>query len=116
MANTSADTKAHSGHDDSFLSALKHLKEAEGKAAKIVEEAKKQAASSENQAREKAVGALTLSKDKSVEAKNSVLAAGRAAADSEIARMISDSNKQAEKIRAKRLQGKDIEGLCGSIL
>ncbi|MCX6773158.1 MAG: hypothetical protein NTV88_05325 [Candidatus Micrarchaeota archaeon] len=124
MTNASANTKAahsgahaHAAHAaDEFLSSVKTLKEAEKSAAAKFEEGKKEAARVEAGGKEKAVEIASRANEKAVQAKNELLSSGRDKTEKEVSELTHDAQKQAEKIRAKRLGDKDVASLAESVL
>jgi len=117
----SGDDRAHGAGDSErssleFLTSVRTLKEAEKSAAQKVEESKKEAAKVEAQAREKAVEMQAKASEKAVAAKNELLAEGKRKADAEIKEILSEAQKQAAKMRAKRLAEKDVLAISEHVL
>ncbi len=119
MTNASANTNAHhaaqSDYADQFLSSIKSLREAEKAAAGKVEEAKQEAARIEAAAREKAVEISAKASEKAVQAKNELRLDGRTKSDKEVKDIISEAQKQASKIRTRRLSEKDAQAIAERI-
>ncbi len=118
MTHTSLDSKAHHHgvHADDFLNQVRMLKEAEKSAQQVLDSAKQRAAGIEAAARERAVEAAASAEEKAVQVKNDIFAKGRGETDKEIASIIGDAKKQAEKISAKRLSDKDVSALSQGVL
>ncbi|MCX8197536.1 MAG: hypothetical protein N3G80_04470 [Candidatus Micrarchaeota archaeon] len=117
MADRSADANTHQAHlKDEFLSSIKLLQDAERAAAARIEQARQEAARIESAAREKAVEIASRNSEKIVQIKNEMLAEGRAKAEKEIREILSQANKQASKIRAKKLDEAEIKELAAQIL
>lgn len=123
MTNTSVDAKAahkdahqHAASPDDFLSSVKALKDAEKSAARMLEEAAKEAARVEAQGKEHAVEIASRANEKAVQAKNEMLASGREKTEKDVSELMHEAKKQAEKIRGKRLNDRDVESLAGQVL
>jgi len=117
VSNASANAKAHHhAHPDEFLSQVRKLKEAEASAQAVLEEAKKTAAQVEAAGREKAVEINAKATERAVAAKNDILAKGRQETEAEVAKIIGEAKKQAEKIRSKKLADKDVASLSQGVL
>jgi vacuolar-type H+-ATPase subunit H len=118
VTNTSLGTKAHGHHEsaDEFLSQIKFLQDAEKSALAEIEGAKKQSAQIEAAGREKAVEADAKAAERAVQAKNEVLARGREQTDKEVSDILGDAKKQAEKIKGKRLNDRDVSSFSASLL
>ena len=101
---------------DDFLSSVRTLKEAEKSAAAKVEEGRRQAAKIEALGKEKAVEIASRANEKAVQTKNEILASGRGKTEQEVSGLHHEAKKQAEKIRAKRLNDRDVQGLSEQIV
>ncbi|MEM4348348.1 MAG: hypothetical protein QXN37_02150 [Candidatus Anstonellaceae archaeon] len=115
----SANTNIHhniSNSADDFTNAIKMLKEAEKVAAEKVQQAMKEASQIEAQAREKAVEISSRNAEKIVQAKNEILAEGRAKTEREIREIIGEANRYAGRIRAKKLDAQEAKALAAQIL
>ncbi|VVC01040.1 Uncharacterised protein [uncultured archaeon] len=111
---------AHGGQagaeHDEFLASIRKLKEAEKSAEAILEAAKRQASATEALSRERAVEISAKAAEKAVLAKNEILAEGRKKTETEVSSIINDAKKQAEKIRGRRLDGREVAALSQSVL
>ncbi|MEM4554883.1 MAG: hypothetical protein QXT25_03480 [Candidatus Anstonellaceae archaeon] len=115
----SANTNVHhnvSNSVDDFANAIRLLKEAEQQAAEKVQQARQEAARIEAQAREKAVEISSRTAEKIVQTKNEILAEGRAKTEREIREIIAEANRQAGRIRAKKLDAQEAKSLAAQLL